>query len=197
MKISNPFLITGVLIALLIGLGGPVYTQVKYEKESQIKVEDVPAKALSFIKDCHIDAPLRWYREGNVNDASVEAKGRIRGSKYSIEFDTLGNIQDVEFIMDFDEMLQAIRGKVKYHLDSLFKRYKIIKVQKQYTAESQTLQQLIRSGQSNQPFTTRYEIVMAGKKEKMMKKFEMLINSNGEIIKQTRIIPKDMDNLIY
>ncbi len=197
MKILKYILNYGVIIALLIGIGGSVQAQVKYEKESRIKAEEVPAKALTFIKKCQLDSRIKWYREKNMKDASVEAKVRIRGSKYSIEFDTLGNIQDVEFIIGFDDMAQAIREKVNRQFDSLFKRHKIIKIQRQYTATPQILQQLIRSGNSQQPFSTRYEIVMAGKKEKMMKKFEILTDGQGKIIKQSRIIPKDMDNLIY
>lgn len=186
-----------ILAVLLLMLFAKTITgQVKYEREYRIPAKEVPEQAVSFVKGC-ISQKVKWYREENIKNISIEAKTHIRETKYSIEFDKLGNIRDIEFIISFGDIPEYPRKRIKHQLDSLFQKHKIIKVQQQYTGEAQALKELLCDNTSQKPYNTRYEIVMAGKREKLMQKHEILTEKNGLFQKISRIMPQDMDNLIY
>ena len=171
--------------------------QVKYEKEIRIDMNQVPEKALNFIKNSGINSKVKWYKELNIDNTSIEAKTTFQNTKYSIEFDTLGNLQDVEYIINFKELPDKAQAKIEHQFDSLFTRYKIIKTQTQFSGPPQIIQQLLKGKKPSDDYITRYEIVMGGKEKKIMRKFEILTNENGEILQRSRIIPQNMDNLIY
>jgi len=171
--------------------------QVKYEKEIRIDMNQVPEKALNFIKNSGIDSKVKWHKELNIDNTSIEAKTTFQSTKYSIEFDTLGNLQDVEFIINFQDLPDKTQAKIEKQFDSLFSRYKIIKTQTQFSGPPQIIQQLLKDTKPSDDYITRYEIVMGGKEKKIMRKFEILTNESGEILQRNRIRPKNMDNLIY
>lgn len=193
---SERFFLKTLLFLLFLSSYASAVSQVKYEKETRIDMNQVPEKALNFINNSGINSKVKWYKESNIDNTSIEAKTTFQNTKYSIEFDTLGNLQDVESIINFKNLPDKTQAKIKNQFNSLFSSYKIIKTQTQYSGPPQIIQQLFKDTKPSDDYITRYEIVMVGK-EKIMRKFEILTNENGEIIKRNRIMPKNMDHLIY
>ncbi|MDZ7774878.1 MAG: hypothetical protein U5L09_04310 [Bacteroidales bacterium] len=116
---------------------------------------------------------------------------------YSIEFDSVGNLLDVEFIVNFDNLEQSVQRNSESQLESTYKRYRIIKIQKQYSGTPEVLKQLVNKQSSSENHITKYEIVLSGKKESYRKKYELTTNSEGTVEEVVRIIPPEMNNLIY
>ncbi len=172
-------------------------SQNKFEKEERINVNEVPDKAKSFFAELKLENKAKWYREFSEDGISFETKTKLHKTLYSIEFDSAGNLKDVEYIIDFNHLNKNTKRNLENQLDSLYKKYRIIKTQRQYTGKPEVLAQLINSQKSNEPYTVKYEIVFSGKKESYRKKYELTADSTGKIISIGRVIPPEMNNLIY
>jgi hypothetical protein len=172
-------------------------SQNKFEKEERINFSEVPAKAKSFFAELKLENKAKWYREFSEDGISYETKTKLHKTLYSIEFDSAGNLRDVEYIINFNHLNKNIKRKLEAQLDSLFRKYRIIKTQQQYTGEPEVLTQLVNTRKSNEPYTVKYEIVLSGKKESYRKKYELTADSLGAIISIGRVIPPEMNNLIY
>jgi hypothetical protein len=172
-------------------------SQNKFEKEERINVNEVPDKAKSFFAELKLENKAKWYREFSEDGISFETKTKLHKTLYSIEFDSAGNLKDVEYIIDFNHLNKNTKRNLENQLDSLYKKYRIIKTQRQYTGKPEVLAQLINTQKSNEPYTVKYEIVFSGKKESYRKKYELTADSTGKIISIGRVIPPEMNNLIY
>lgn len=172
-------------------------SQNKFEKEERINFSKVPAKAKSFFAELKLENKAKWYREFSEDGVSYETKTKLHKTLYSIEFDSAGNLKDVEYIINFNHLNKNIKSKLEAQLDSLFRKYRIIKTQRQYTGEQEGLAQLVNTRKSNEPYTIKYEIVLSGKKHSYRKKYELTADSLGAIISIGRVIPPEMNNLIY
>lgn len=172
-------------------------SQNKFEKEERISFSEVPAKAKSFFAQLKLDNKAKWYREFSEDGVSYETKTKLHKTLYSIEFDSAGNLKDVEYIVDFNHLDKNIKNTLETQLDSLFRKYRIIKTQRQYTGEPEVMAQLVNARKSNEPYTIKYEIVLSGKKQSYRKKYELTADDKGTIISIGRVIPPEMNNLIY
>ena len=103
--------------------------QVKYEQESRLRVEEVPLAARAFIQQVDTGRKVKWYYEENLEGNSVEAKFKRNCQRYSVEFDTLGNIQDVEIEVKPQALSPALQQKLLLTRDSLYQRYTMRKIQ--------------------------------------------------------------------
>ena len=159
MKIYKiPFLIF--LFALPFNVAG----QIKYEREYNLEKEKVPGIAITFIDSCCPNGKVNWYGEESLTGKTIEAKINYKDSFYSIEFDTLGYIQDVEKKIRLHNISQDTRSAIVNKLDSIFSKHKIEKVQVQWVGSNQALYQLIEKSNSTLPHSINYEIVVKGKK---------------------------------
>lgn len=70
--------------------------QTKYEREFRMSEKKVPQKAREFVHSMDFESKVKWYFEENLQGNSIEAKLKQQGQQYSVEFDTLGTLQDVE-----------------------------------------------------------------------------------------------------
>jgi hypothetical protein len=100
-----------ILLKILLLLATSAFGQVKYEKEFRLKPGQVPVKARQFIDSINLQQKVKWYYEQNLKGNSIEAKFRMNHKRYSIEFDTLGNLQDVEVQIGWEQMPAAYRFK--------------------------------------------------------------------------------------
>ncbi len=169
--------------------------QTKYEKEYRIKEKDAPGKAVSFIKKSF--TKCKWYSEESSDGKTFEAKGKLNGYKFSIEFDTTGNIIDVEKTVKFENMDSEIKQNINKSLLKIFTSYKIKKAQIQWIACDNTLHELISYGHSKKPYTLNYELVLKAKKDSSTKFYEILSDKNGNILKVSEIISRPTDNLDF
>ena len=174
-----------------------LFSQPKFEQESRIQKNEVPQPALSFIDSCLFNKKVKWYQEISNEGVSLEAKTRFLRRKYSIEFDTLGVIQDVEIEVEFEEIPETVGAIIRSVLDQKFSKYRVVKTQLQLTGESQKLWELVKTNPSPQITAGQYEIVINGKMDRQHVAYELLFSVTGEVLRESEIITQQTDHLDY
>lgn len=171
--------------------------QQKYEREYRIKSEMIPQFAKQFIDLIGSDLKIKWYKEISLDDITLEAKFKHKKKKFSVEFDTLGKLQDVEFIIKKKEIIPEVYNKMEYKLDSLFQNWKFQKIQKHYSGKSVDIITSIRKNEAINSIKVTYEIVLKGKKLEIAQLYEITFNEQGEIDNILEIIQDKADHLEY
>jgi len=194
MKSSKTNAILGIIFCLFYIEG---LAQEKFEKESRISEEEIPAIAKSFIKEIQSEKKVRWYMEQSQSGTSIEAKFTSARKDYSIEFDSLGSIEDIEIIIDWNEIAEGVTQNIRQEMNSKFEKWKIRKIQIQYTGDREVLLELGKNKKPTEDYVIKYEIVVKGKKEGRPKLFEMTFSEQGEFLKSSTIIFKNTDILEY
>ena len=90
--------------------------------------------------------------------------------------------------------------KIKYgvFLDRIYQKKKIIKVQIQITGSNETLIEVIKDTKSDLQLTLKYEILLKGKnKERPFQMIEYLFSEKGEMERESKILLKNTDHLVY
>lgn len=169
----------------------------KYEKEYRIKEKDVPDEALKFIKSLGFEDDVKWYFDEDLKENSIEAKIRHNKRKYSIEFDTIGKIRDVEIEMEWRDLPDKVRKMIMVQLDSVFDSHKVGKIQIQYSGDKKVLKKLIKGQKTDKYYLTQYEIITDGQKDKKWHSYQITFSDNGQIVKISQIIFRNIDNLEF
>jgi hypothetical protein len=173
------------------------HAQQKIERERSLKSEDVPQEAMQFIVAVDMDTQWKWYFEENLVGNSVEAKARADGKRYSVEFDTSGNIQDVEVETSWKALDEQLRGSISQALDSMFRRHSIDKIQVQYSAEAPVLLAILNNRADPANSRIQYELVVKGKTTGRPKLYELTFSENGKLLETSEIIFRNTDHLEY
>lgn len=168
----------------------------KFEREYSIKQSEAALEARNFIRET-FDGKVRWYGEVNLDGQAIEAKGKKDKELYSVKFDTLGNIQDVEVVINFRSLSDDLKNKIQDELDKQFSSTKIVKTQTQWLGSKEILKQLINKETTTDDYITNYEIVIRGKKSNRYELYEVLFDQNGKLIDKAKIIQKNDQHLIY
>ena len=171
--------------------------QDKFEKESRMKQKDVPSKARLFMDSLNYKTKIKWYREEGLTRKSIEAKFKLNKKRYSIEFDTPGNIEDVEIEMNWKNMESNIADSVSAQLDLDCSKHKIVKVQIQFTGSENELFSLLRTSVKSETLVTKYEIIVRCNQQKDVNLFEYLFNDKGLLLAKSKIMFKNSSHLEY
>jgi hypothetical protein len=175
----------------------PASGQEKYEKESRIKAREAPARAIDFIDSLDIDARIKWYSEEGLDGKSVEAKYRKNKQKYSVEFDTLGNIQDVEIKVKWANLDAHLKDIITEQLGKDCDKHKIRKVQIQYSGDRDEILAKTKGKDKATDITTRYEIIVRCRADWNVNLYEYLFSDAGQILTTSKIIFKNSSHLEY
>lgn len=187
-----------ILFLLLMGaIDLTTYAQTKYEREYRLNAEDIPVPAREFIEGCGFSKRIKWYGEESLTGHSFEAKVKHFDTRYSIEFDTLGQLEDVEGRMPWKAIPEATRNRITQQLDEAYSRHRFIEIQRQWTGETAVLSQLIRGEPVGEGYTLRYEIVFKGKTADGWRWYEYLFSATGEIERKSPIVFRNTDNLDF
>jgi hypothetical protein len=174
-----------------------IYAQGKFEKESRIKEDEVPAKSILFLDSLRYHTKIKWYKEEGLNDKSIEAKFKYKKSKHSVEFDTLGNIEDVEIEVKGHDVAPRIKEFMVEQLLADCLTSKIIKIQKQYTGTENDLFLFLHRGIINNGVQLNYELIVRCKNSEGINLVEYLFNDQGIILDKTKVILKNSSHLEY
>jgi hypothetical protein len=185
------------LIVFLFISVSPLFAQEKFEKESRIRKKDIPTKALQFVEALPLAKKVKWYREEGLTNTSIEAKFRYEKKRYSVEFDTTGNVQDVELNISKAGLPSGVLKTFCVYLKANCSKHNINKVQIQYTGEASDLLSVIKGDDGNLKFNIYYEVVVVCTYEKKTDLFEYLINEEGEVLSSSKIIFKNSTHLEY
>ena len=104
------------LLLFNLCLGNSIAAQTKYESESKISHKDTPKPAIEFINATQLDIKIQWFRELSNQGTTFEAKFKLNKDKFSIEFDSLGKVQDIEFNIDINRMGHIARKNIEEYL---------------------------------------------------------------------------------
>ncbi len=190
-------LITGIFFILLVICSNHLYAQQKYEKESRLKEKEVPSRALGFIDSLEVQKKVRWYLEEGFGRSSIEAKFKLNKQKYSIEFDTIGNLEDIEIEITWNELPALLKESISFHLGKDCRKFNIRKVQIQYSGDRSILFSAIKKGDKKGMYIVNYEIVVKCCNTKNVALFEYLFSNTGQPLTVSQIIFKNSSNLEY
>lgn len=177
---------------------GSLYAQDKVEREFRIKEKEVPKEAKDWFNDV-FETPkrLKWYKEVFESGYSYEAKFKRKGKFYSVEFDSLGRIQDVEVEIDFEELPKEVQTGLEAYLSEDYRSSDIKRIQIQYSGEPDDLEDFFDENRL-EGILIRYEIEYIGLDETGTSElWEGVFSEEGGFIGKRRIVLTSSENLIF
>jgi hypothetical protein len=184
------------IVFLCLGVFNFCFSQEKIEKESGIKSGEVPSAAKNWLKYAFENARKpKWFLEYSQNGKSYEAKFHYQGHFHSVEFDSLGNVEDVEIEIKEHEVSVEVWTSIQSYLESKFEEVKVEKIQRQLTASESDMEDFFDEGKK-EGIVIRYEIVFQGKKEHW-ELWEALFDDSGKFLSKLRVQIRPNDNLIF
>lgn len=185
-----------VLISI-IAFTHPGFAQTKYEQEIRIRQIEVPTKAGDFVDDMQLTRKIKWYKETGYLKTSFEAKTKYKGKRLSIEFSGNGNFEDLEVEIHSKEIPPDTYQSIAEHLSGTHRKYAVEKIQIQYSGDSKSIRSYTQHLGSDGGLIIHYEVEVAAKMDGSFVRFEYLFAENGAFVKQSRIIQKMTDNIVY
>ncbi|MCB2196952.1 MAG: hypothetical protein KQH79_13910 [Bacteroidetes bacterium] len=187
------------VLILSLGLlfGSNLFAQEKTEREYRVDQKEVPIKAVQWINHNLKDvSKIKWFYEQSTGKSSYEAKLRKSKTQFSIEFDTLGIIEDIEQRYDWKKIDNLTRITIEKYFTTTYKKHQVIKIQKQFVGDSQELSALMLNDDQT-GVEVNYEIEFHGKTETENELWEGLFNEKGELLQLRRIQQKPKTNLEF
>ena len=164
--------------------------------EERIRLDVVPKEAKDQVKNLFGKVKsLKWYKETSLEKISYEAKFKFNRHFYSVEFDTLGTLEDIEIEIKQDELSETTLQNLENYLSQNFEEHTVSKIQRQLTGDISGLKKYLK-GDQNAEITIKYEIIVSGKSEDW-NAWEMLFDKDGNFISKEKVIMKWSDNLIF
>jgi hypothetical protein len=195
MKLSKSFRFLPILI-LCVGIFNSSFSQNKIERESSIKAREVPSAAIDWLNDSfeNLKNP-KWFLEYSQNGKSYEAKFNFKGHFHSVEFDSLGNVQDVEIEINESEVARDVWAEIQSYFVAGYGQVKVEKIQRQLTGSKSELEDFFDEDE-NEGIVTRYEIVYQGKNN-LWELWEALFDDSGQFISKLKVEIPPSNNLIF
>jgi len=171
--------------------------ETKFEKEYRLDISKVPKPAITFVEPESLDTKMKWYYEENNSGHSVEAKFKLEGNWYSIEFDTLGTLQDIEIEHRYSNLSKLLQKRIDNQLEETFSKHKIKKLQISYTGSFPSFRQFVDQKKPRATYQHGYEIVVKGKRSNSWGLYELFFNSKGDKETISKIILDSTQHLVF
>lgn len=182
------------LYLLIIFSGLSAFSQKSMEIEDRVSAADVDGDALDFFSSEIVNKKIRWYYEKNFSGNSFEAKFKYNKRRYSVEFDTSGNIRDIEIKVKERRIPDNVIKNINSYFEEKYTHSKIVKVQLQYKPDVKNFKDF---NDVKSDLSPSYEIVAKTKKDKIYSLRELLFDMNGELITDFEKVIRNTDNLEY
>lgn len=184
-----------VVVIIFLSLNA-IQAQTKFEKEYRLKNTSVPANAQAFIDSLSFQEKVKWYFEENNAGNSIEAKFKAHKTKYSIEFDVDGKLQDVEIEIKWTDVPKPVQDQIITFIDANYGFFKIKKIQVQHSGTSDSVLHFLND-KKTQDITTRYELIVKTRLIRKVVLFEIVFDEKGQHLSTAQIQFKNIDNLEY
>lgn len=172
------------------------FAQDKLEQERRVKTREVPKPARDWLKDAFEGTKkVRWYKEVTSGSKSFEAKFDYQSAFYSVEFDTLGVIEDIEVDRAWEAIPEAHRTAMEQSMAD-WDKVKIRRVQEQWTGEPDDLEDAMDE-EEWEDITTRYEVELLAEINGEKELWEVLFSTDGEVLLRRKVIVRADDNLNF
>lgn len=183
------------LLFIFSGLPQRVQAQEKFEMEQRVGRDKVPESALSFV-DSFTKSKVKWYEETGISSKSYEAKFKLNGRRFSVEFDSTGSLEDIEIRMHYRDLETNVKRSISTHLDSVYDRTRIHKLQIQYAGDVLKMMKL-RNGIS-EGLNIQYELELRTKiKGTRPELYEYTFDQQGKYLFHKTIILRNADHLEF
>lgn len=185
---------------IVLSISTLVTSQTKDEQEKRIKIEGFPKPAQILCNIIPKDARrTRYYKETDIDKTSYETKFKYKRHWYSVEFDSIGKLEDIEIQINDNELTEKTDNKIKNYFKKCSKRYEIIKIQEQFLyksgiSEAGFLEAVSRNRKSLSP---NYEIIVALKIDKVWVLKEVTFSNQGEFLFERIIKPDSYEYIMY
>lgn len=179
---------------------GTCIAQNKYEREYRIRKDQFPVVAKDLLHQYTKDAKrLKFYKETDSAKVSYEAKFKKDRLWYSIEFDTEGNLEDIEITIQPLDIPSETLANITSYFENNFIKHRIKKIQQQYVVEDTVaLKETLRNAFQNLLLPSlNYEIIAACKENKAYLQYEILFDAEGNFKNKRKRLPPNYDHVLY
>jgi hypothetical protein len=174
--------------------------QTKNEKETSISLEQLPINAQVLLAQFpnNIDG-IKYYKETDNDKISFEAKFKLEGYYYSVEFNDDGILEDIEQLIKKKYIPKLAFHEIEKHFDARYEKVKYIKIQKQYvnTSNTNNINFVTEALNNTLKDDINYEIIAEVKHNSKRIISEFLFNLNGELILSRELAPYSYDYLLH
>ncbi|HBQ60014.1 MAG TPA: hypothetical protein DD671_10420 [Balneolaceae bacterium] len=171
----------------------------KDEIEKSISRDAMPASALSQINQFwNEQKKVDFYLQSHGEMISFEAKLDWEGHQYSIEFDSTGSLIDVEQLIKFEQLPEALRNTITEEIDKQYTRFKFTRIQRQFSASEEDDNDEVLEDVLDEDFEDliiNFEIEIDAQNKKVLGSFELLFDEHGNLIQKRRIVRRSLDNI--
>jgi hypothetical protein len=171
----------------------------KNEREIRIKKTDFPSHSLDLIAPyLQKVTRLRFYKEYDGEKSSFEAKFKKQRLLFSVEFDSTGTLEDIEFRIKKVDIPHDSWKAIETYIDQNFKNTRIKKIQQQYVVKTDNAKLVLKDAFQNliKPYIN-YELIISSKDAKGFQEYELLFNAEGKFISSRKSIPQKYDHVLY
>lgn len=176
------------------------FAQNKYEREFRIRKSQFPEKAYDFLEEeLQNSRRIRFYKEIDSSKVSYEVKFKKERLFYSIEFDSSGELEDVEILIKEGDIPNTSYEAMNTYLKGYFSKYRIRKIQQQYTLTAfGTVRNTLKNAFQNliDP-KINYELIVGGSTNGGFQDYEILFDANGNFISMRKSLPANYDHVLY
>ena len=169
--------------------------QDKLEHEYRIKLDEVPQEAKSFISARQPDRKVKWYYEESLEGHSVEAKFKDKTTRYSIEFDSLGVLEDLEYVVKKKSLSNELVIQLDSELLQTFEKVRFGKIQVQFSGDAEAVLAAYQDQKAD--VIRRYEIMIHGKDEHGTHLYETTFSWEGKLLNTRKVVARNTDHLEY
>ena len=157
----------------------------------------VPNDALDWIEEVYgKPKKLKWYFEENGKNESYEAKFKLNGLKYSVEFDDDGDIEDIEIQLSWRKLAPKLKAQLTSSFNKI-EKFKLDKIQEQWSDKDENALKRAALSKDNSQITIRYEIVFRAQIDGVTGKWEGLFDQNGTLLEKRKIYTRPSDNFDF
>lgn len=176
------------------------FSQVKNEKEERIHASEFPEKTSTYFNTISQDVKyLKYCKETDGSKKSYEVKFKYRREHYSVEFDTLGNLEDIEVVIKKKHIPKEIKTVIWRYFENNFKKTTLVKVQKQYVNTTKNTDKQFIQHILEKPFNkhTHFEIIAEIKTKKIHELREFTFDRNGKFEKSRVVTTSSYEHALY
>lgn len=188
------------VVLLFLCYGMCSFSQSKSEREERISAEDFPEIALSYFNIISQDVNyLKFYKETDGNKKSFEVKFKFKRAHYSVEFDTLGHLEDIEVVIKKRHIPEEIKKVIWKYFKNNFKKSTLVKVQKQYVnttkkGDKQFIQHILQRPYNKH---THFEIIAEIKNRETHELREFTFDRYGKYQKSRKVTTSSYEHALY
>lgn len=176
------------------------FSQTKKEKEERIKPSEFPEIAQNYFNTISDKVKyLKFYKETDGTKKSYEVKFKYNKQHYSVEFDTIGNLEDIEIVIREKDIPKIVLQNISKHFDKNFEKARFIKIQKQFINTTQKTDKqfidYILSKPNNKH--THFEIIAEIKTKKHHQLRELTFDKDGTFEKSRIVTSASYEHALY